>query len=461
LARVDLLDYHEREQYPSHSRAIAGIVIVFGGFLAIGAYSLMDLWTQYGTDIMNAIQGIGLPTFLTNNAFVVAAIVIGMVLLSLLLAFGASLAARRLGGTLIYIGAVFMNIMSWLGVLVIWALAGFDFAVLTASWPIMIPGFLTLFMTLLLFTVFRSRVRRAGEIVKLTGQVCLDEKGVFVPQLLTMIFTLVSALMFGAIIFRFVPLEVVFGTVDLTLENGWPIAVGLVIYLFVTIFFYNFAYGTTSGIVYIYMRGRDPGLGDGVKASLGVIGGLIALSIMGVIVTIVRIIIQSVARKSGGAGRFVGYTASGVIGWIWAIINYFTIPAMVAEELGAKDGIKRSAGLVRNNFVDVLIKETAVRWAFGVLALSFFIAFAFGGSVVGWLLTGDLILTLIIAVLFTVFASIPSSLVLRTFDIVYVTLLYVFIRRKEGDITGKTVIPESMERELDQAYDIARSRGLD
>jgi hypothetical protein len=436
LARVDLIDYHEREQYPSHSRAIAGIVIVFGGFLAIGAYSLMDLWSQYGTDIMNAIQGIGLPAFLTSNAFAVAGIVVGMILLSLLLAFGASLAARRLGGTLIYIGAVFMNIMSWLGVLVIWGLAGFDFAVLTASWPIMIPGFFTLFMTLLLFTVFRSRVRRAGEIVKLTGQVCLDEKGVFVPQLLTMIFTLVSALMFGAIIFRFVPLEVVF-------------------------FFYNFAYGTTSGIVYIYMRGRDPGLGDGVKASLGVIGGLIALSIMSVIVTIVRIIIQSVARKSGGAGRFVGYTASGVIGWIWAIINYFTIPAMVAEELGAKDGIKRSAGLVKNNFVDVLIKETAVRWAFGVLALSFFIAFAFGGAVVGWLLTGDLILTLIIAVLFTVFASIPSSLVLRTFDIVYVTLLYVFIRRKEGDITGKTVIPESMERELDQAYDIARSRELE
>ncbi|MHA2187282.1 MAG: DUF6159 family protein [Candidatus Thorarchaeota archaeon] len=436
MARVDLIDYHEREQYPSHSRAIAGIVIVFGGFLAIGAYSLMDLWSQYGTDIMNAIQGIGLPAFLTSNAFAVAGIVVGMILLSLLLAFGASLAARRLGGTLIYIGAVFMNIMSWLGVLVIWGLAGFDFAVLTASWPIMIPGFFTLFMTLLLFTVFRSRVRRAGEIVKLTGQVCLDEKGVFVPQLLTMIFTLVSALMFGAIIFRFVPLEVVF-------------------------FFYNFAYGTTSGIVYIYMRGRDPGLGDGVKASLGVIGGLIALSIMSVIVTIVRIIIQSVARKSGGAGRFVGYTASGVIGWIWAIINYFTIPAMVAEELGAKDGIKRSAGLVKNNFVDVLIKETAVRWAFGVLALSFFIAFAFGGAVVGWLLTGDLILTLIIAVLFTVFASIPSSLVLRTFDIVYVTLLYVFIRRKEGDITGKTVIPESMERELDQAYDIARSRELE
>jgi hypothetical protein len=345
-----------------------------------------------------------------------------------------------------------------------WALIGFN----PGAWFILIPGLFTLFITILLFTVFRDRIRRAGEIIKLTGKFCLDEKGVFVPPLLTMIFTLISALMFGAIIFQFTPFEVILGTEPLTLENGWPMALGMVGYLFVTIFFYNMSYATASGMVYIYMRGRDPALGDGWRAAMNVVGGIIVLSIASVIVTIIRMIIRAVSRKSGTGGRIVGGIVEGILGWIWMLVNYFTIPAMVAEELGAKDGIKRSANLVKNNFMDVMIKETAVRWGFGVLAALMFIGFGLGGAMIGWALGAlgivaidPLFLAIIVGILFVIFAAIPSTLVLRTFDIVYVTLLYVFIRRKEGTVTGKTAIPAAMDRELDGAYSRARISGAD
>jgi hypothetical protein len=456
MAKSDILEYHDNQNFPSHGKATAGLIIVFGAFIVVGSYALMDLWAQYGAQVMSIIESSGLPDFLAINALTISLVVIALVLLSIGLAIGASILAKRLGGTLIYIGAAFMNIMTWGGVIFIWAVSGFNISVITASWPIMIPGIITLFTTILLLTVFRDRVKRAGEIVKLTGQVCLDEKGLFVPTMLTMIFTLVSALLFGAIIFRFTPAEVLLGNQELTIENGWPLGLGMVIYLFVTIFFYNFAYGTASGMVYIYMRGRDPSLGDGVKSSLGVLSGLIVLSIMSVIVAIVRMIIRAVSRRSGAGGAAAGRFASGAIGWVWALVNFFTIPAMVAEELGAKDGIKRSANLVKDNFVDVMIKETAVRWAFAVLAVIFFIAFGLGGAVIGWIITSDIILAIIVGVVFSVFAGIPSSLVLRTFDIVYVTLLYVFIRRKEGEIRGKTAIPSSMEKELNQAYSRAQ-----
>jgi len=139
------------------------------------------------------------------------------------------------------------------------------------------------------------------------------------------------------------------------------------------------------------------------------------------------------------------------------LVNYFTIPAMVAEELSATKAVKRSAGLVRKNFVDVMIKETAVRWGFGALAFMMFIGFAIFGGMLGWMLyPTDFFMPIIFAIVFMVFAAIPSTLVLRTFDIVYVTLLYVFIRRKEGDISGKTAIPAGMTRELDRAYDRAQ-----
>ncbi len=460
MANADIVSYHDKEKYPSHTGAVLAILVVIGGFIAYGTYSLLQLWNQYGQDILDAIQSSGLPDFLTANIYSIAGIFGALIVLSLLMAVGASALANRLGGTLIYLGAVFMNVITWLAPIALFVASGFNFAALTSAWPVMLPGLFTLFITILLFTVYKDRVRRAGEIIKLTGRVCLDEKGVFVPPLVTMFFTFISALMFGAIIFQFTPMDVLMGTSEWTLETATPVGVGVVLYLFTTIFFYNFAYGTSSAMVYIYMRGRDPTLGDGVKSTLGVIGGIAALSIAGVIVVIVRFILQRLGRELGGAGgAAVGRVAGGVIGWIWALINFFTIPAMVAEQTGAKDGIKRSAGLVRRNFVDVIIKETAVRWGFGVLAAIFFIAFAAGGAAIGWLYSGDLLMTLLFTIIFVVFAAIPSTLVLRTFDIVYITLLYVFIRRQEGEVKGKSAIPSSMERELKSAYNTAQRKG--
>ncbi len=459
LARVDLLDYHEKQEYPSHKGALAGILVVFGAFIVLGSYAVWQLWQAYGPIIMSMIAPLNLPAFLTDNILGIVLILGGLIFLSLLMAFAAAAAAKRLGGTLIKIGAVMMNLLTW-GLALIAIIAGVP---IVDALPAMIPGFITLFMTLLLFTVWKDRVRRAGEIIKLTGQVGLDEKGVFIPQLFTMLFTLISAVLFGAIIVYFVPnfVDIVFLGAEPTTEQLLSGGLGIVVYLFVTIFFYNFSYATTSGIVYIYMRGKDPGLGDGVKSALNVVGGLIVLSIATVIVTIIRMIIQAVSRKGGQGGRMVGGFASGIIGWVWALINYFTIPAMVAENLGAKDGIKRSAGLVKNNFVDVLIKETAVRWGFGVLSAMMFLGFAFVGFLGGWLFpfsfvgNDPMLSGLVLAIVFIIFASIPSTLVMRTFDIVYITLLYVFIKRKEGEIAGKIAIPASMERELSSAYDRA------
>ncbi|MFW9787212.1 MAG: DUF6159 family protein [Candidatus Thorarchaeota archaeon] len=461
MARSDLYEYHEKQEYPSHKGAIAGLLIVFGAFIALGIYSLMQLWADWGGTITGVIAGFW--PYLADNLWILGVGLGALLLLSVIMALGASYAAKRLGGTLIYIGAFIMNILTWAIPIILLVTGMLPLSSLGTTWPILIPGLFTLLITLLLFTVWKNNIRRAGEIIKLTGQVTLDEKGTFVPPFLTMVFTLVSALFFGGIMLVVIPdgMNILLGNVEMTLENGWPFAIGVVVYLFVTIFFYNFAYSTTSAITYIYMRGRDPSLGDGVKASLGVVGGLIVLSIMSVIVAIVRMIIAAIARRSSNPiGRGVGYAAEGIIGWVWALINYFTIPAMVAEELSATEGIKRSAGLVRKNFVDVMIKETAVRWGFGVLGFMFFIGFALGGALIGWFYTGDLMLTLVVAVVFVVFASIPSTLVLRTFDIVYVTLLYVFIRRKEGDY-ARTAIPSSMGQELEGAYSRAQNAPRD
>ncbi|TFF91119.1 hypothetical protein EU545_05570, partial [Candidatus Thorarchaeota archaeon] len=181
MASSDLYEYHERQQYPSHKKAIAGLLIVFGGFIGFGVYALYNLWEMYSTDIMSAITGLGLPTILTDNLWLIGVAVGGLVLLSIIMAVLASTAARRLGGTLIYIGAGVMLILTWIIPIFVLIMG----APIGTVWPVMIPGLFTLLITVLLFTVFKDRVRRAGEIIKLTGQVTLDEKGTFVPPLLT------------------------------------------------------------------------------------------------------------------------------------------------------------------------------------------------------------------------------------------------------------------------------------
>lgn len=456
MTSADLIDYHNNNEYPSHKGAIAGLLIVFGAFIGLGVYALWNLWLQYEGMITGLITTIS--PLLADNLWLIGIALVGIVVLSILLALGASHAAKRLGGTLIYIGAGAMNLLTW-GMVIIMVITGLiPLASLAAAWPIMIPGILTLFITILLFTLFKDRVRRAGEIIKLTGQVTIDEKGTFIPPLLTMIFTLMSAVLFAGILVYFMP-QILDVNHEFNLQTDWGYIVGVVVFLFTTIFFYNFAYATTSAITYIYIRGEDPTLGDGAKASLGVVGSLVVLSIMSVIVVIVQIVIRAITRKSGAVGRGVGAAASGIMGWVWMLVNYFTIPAMVAEDLSATKAIKRSAGMVRKNFVDVMIKETAVRWGFNVLAFMMFIGFALFGALFGWWLTFpafDIYYVLIGAVAFSVFAAIPSTLVLKTFDIVYVTLLYIFIRRKEGDITGKVAIPAPMNAELERAYDRAQ-----
>ncbi|MCK4568435.1 MAG: hypothetical protein KAU48_14105, partial [Candidatus Thorarchaeota archaeon] len=174
MTSVDLIDYHKKEQYPSHKGAIAGLFVVFGAFIGLGLYSLWNLWQVYEVQIMGFITGIS--PMLADNLWLIGAGLAAIVLLSVGLALGASMAARRLGATLIYIGALFMNLMTW-GIVVYLLVTGvYTIQTLLASWTILIPGIFTLIITILLFTVFKDRIRRAGEIIKLTGQVTLDEK---------------------------------------------------------------------------------------------------------------------------------------------------------------------------------------------------------------------------------------------------------------------------------------------
>ncbi len=449
MTRTDIYEYDKKEKYPSTKNATIGILVVLGVFFGWGAYSLLRLWETYGPIFMSFIQGIGLPTLITQNVTSILVAIGAYIAFNILLALAAAWLAKTLGGKLIIIGAVMISVVA--GAIILLPVMGGTMTIqqaLTSAW-IVGPMLLPVILVGLFYLLFRGRMRVADQIIRQVGKICLEKKGIFIPPLVSMVFTLLSAVMMGAIVFQFTPIQVLLGTEPLTVENGWPLAVGLVLYIFLTTFFFNLAYGTSSAMAYLYMRGRDASLGNGLRSSLGVIGALAVLSIFSVIIAIIRMIIRAVARKAGGVGRVAGNIADVGIAYLWMLINYFTIPVMIVERKSATQSIKRSAIMVKDNLVDVLIKETGVRLAFKVLAMILFIGFALAGGALGWIMTQDLFMTILVLIGFMILAAIPITLTLRTFDIIYVTLLYIYIRKETGEIKGKIAIPSSVMKKID------------
>ncbi|MGY5860419.1 MAG: hypothetical protein RTU63_13695 [Candidatus Thorarchaeota archaeon] len=101
MSSVDLIDYHKNEEYPSHKGAIAGLLIVFGGFIGLGVYAVMQLYQMYLPEITAVLLLIS--PILADNLWLIVVALGGIFVLCMAFAIGASMAARRFGGTLIYI----------------------------------------------------------------------------------------------------------------------------------------------------------------------------------------------------------------------------------------------------------------------------------------------------------------------------------------------------------------------
>ena len=75
MTSVDLIDYHKKEKFPSHKGAIAGLLVVFGGFIGLGMYSLWNLWLMYETEVTAFLTLIS--PYLADNIWLIGAALLG------------------------------------------------------------------------------------------------------------------------------------------------------------------------------------------------------------------------------------------------------------------------------------------------------------------------------------------------------------------------------------------------
>jgi len=163
---------------------------------------------------------------------------------------------------------------------------------------------------------------------------------------------------------------------------------------------------------YERLSGGDPTVKSALNRAFSRISGLVPWAI---ITATVGLILQALRERAGWLGRFV----VNMIGMAWEVATFLVIPAVIIDELGAVDGLKRSGSLLKQTWGE----NIAARVGFGLLGMILMIPavilIVIGGA------TGVgvfLVVTIIAAVAWVALVMV----VLTALNAVFQTALYLY-----------------------------------
>jgi hypothetical protein len=140
-----------------------------------------------------------------------------------------------------------------------------------------------------------------------------------------------------------------------------------------------------------------------------------------------------------GRGRSGGRNVlAGLIDTVWTEATYLVLPAMVIEDIGLTDGLKRATHIIKNNLLLVGVSTVGVRGVTGLigfllgvtgiglgLGVGLGLVSVFQGAVFGWV--SGISLGVLIAGIFIIVATVVSSYTMTA----YHTCLYLWARDVE------------------------------
>lgn len=123
--------------------------------------------------------------------------------------------------------------------------------------------------------------------------------------------------------------------------------------LWITSVFFN---GALVAGAHERLTGGDPTVGSSIRRAFSRLAGLVPWALM---TTTVGLVLRAIRERAGFLGRIV----VDMIGMAWEVVTFLVVPAVVIDEMGAVDGLKRSASLLRQTWGENLI----ARVGFGLL----------------------------------------------------------------------------------------------
>src|SRR5438552_2787040 len=98
----------------------------------------------------------------------------------------------------------------------------------------------------------------------------------------------------------------------------------------------------------IRLRGGDPTVADGFRASMDHLGQIVTWALIS---ATVGLILRVVAERS----KLIGKIIVGIVGAAWSIATYFIVPVMIFERRGVRDSIKSSTQLIAKTWGESLV----------------------------------------------------------------------------------------------------------
>jgi hypothetical protein len=454
----------------------------FGAFVILAIIMLVFLINAYGNlaDIFTSLQSFfsqyskpitGFFGLLQNYSAQITEIL----LVATIVAYIASMIALTL---LKIIGVVFIWILtivvSLLSIFLLYEIRNY-------------PDYYALFILLaaippVILAFFWKRLKIASKLVNLTADLLMRDKRIFWNGVMYGILNLFLTIgIFSIYINMFIKLahssltDIYLQWQSTNMAQNWYIVIMTFLYFFLVQVSYNYYYGATIHMAHAFYRDCSAGNLDGFRVMTHRLRPLMAYAVFSSILFTIQWVLKQFAKRSKDAENLGKLSKLGIhvvlkqklklgvvnkksisqrvanwaikmLGKLWLLLNFFTLPALIIQCKSAPGAIAQSAEYVGRNAVDVFINKTAVRSMFKFTVAMFIIIAAAGGAVVGLMIMDPFSLaptTAIIGfgVLFGVFAGIPGWIMSKNLDIVYVTFLYLYIM--DEDLAKAGVHPVS------------------
>jgi hypothetical protein len=117
--------------------------------------------------------------------------------------------------------------------------------------------------------------------------------------------------------------------------------------------FYFFC-GMTVNMIDVHLKGGTPSLGDGARDAAKNFPAIVFLSLISTVINM----ISSAARDNQS---IVGKIVGGIIDAIWTTLSFLLLPAIIIEDAGLGQAMKRVRALHKGNLLLIGIGEVGVR----------------------------------------------------------------------------------------------------
>jgi hypothetical protein len=197
-------------------------------------------------------------------------------------------------------------------------------------------------------------ITRSIEITKIAFKVIKDDKELLFFPVLAGIF---SFLFFIAMAFPFVLAPLFFGMF------GGQLVSDFVLYVLIFLLYLGLSvistFFTMCAVHTIKTRfeGGNASFLDSIKFAFSKFHLIVAWGFVNATIGLILRIIDNIAERIGGIGEIVIKILTGLLGAAWSILTLFVVPAMVYENIGPIDAIKKSVGTLKKTWGESLVRE--------------------------------------------------------------------------------------------------------